>query len=483
MIFNSLSFLVFFVLFFIFYWFVFNRNLKIQNLLLLIASYVFYSWWDWHFLTLLAGSSLIIFIIAIKIERSINKRFKDRMLYLGLSLAIAVLIFFKYFNFFLTSLSDALSTVHLNINVQTLNIILPLGISFYTFRLVSYLLDVHKGKFKATTDAVVFLAYIAFFPSLISGPIDKAKLLIPQLEKKRVFDFNQAADGLSQILWGLFKKVVIADNCATLSNGIFENYQNMPASSLLLSSFFFTIQIYADFSGYSDMAIGISRLIGFSITKNFDFPFFAQNIAEYWRKWHISLTSWLTEYIFTPLSIHFRDYGNTGLVFSILINFTIIGIWHGANWTFVLFGFLHGCYYIPLILRGALNKRKKIAKGKLIPSFKEATNMLATFILVMLTLILFRANSITEAYNYFTQLFSLSLFATPEIHTGSLTTKIVFFSVVSMFIIEWLGRDGQYGIQNIAGWPKLIRWAAFYLLLALVFIFAGSNQQFIYFQF
>ena len=253
-----------------------------------------------------------------------------------------------------------------------------LGISFFTFRTLSYLLDIDKGKIKAEKNWVVFFAYVSFFPSILSGPIDRAKNLIPQLEKKRAFDYNQAIDGLRQILWGLFKKIVIADNCAPFVNQIFNNYQSYPSSSLLLGAFFYAIQIYADFSGYSDMAIGISRLMGFNITKNFDFPFFAQNIAEYWRKWHMSLTSWLTDYVFTPLSIAFRDYGKWGLTFAIIINFTIIGIWHGPNWTYVLFGFLHGCYFIPLILRGTMNKKNKIAKGKLFPSFRELINMLAT---------------------------------------------------------------------------------------------------------
>ena len=241
---------------------------------------------------------------------------------------------------------------------------IPLGISFFTFRTISYVLDVYNENIEATKDWLVFFNYVAFFPSILSGPIDKSKLFIPQLETNRIFDYKEASSGIRQILWGLFKKVVVADNCSFFVNEIFGNNYDYSGATLLIGAIFFSFQLYADFSGYSDMAIGVSRVLGFNISKNFDFPFFSQNIAEFWRKWHISLTSWLTEYVFTPLNFSLRKLGKTGLIISILINFTICGIWHGANWTYILFGFIHGCLFIPLILNETLNKDNKLAQKK-----------------------------------------------------------------------------------------------------------------------
>jgi alginate O-acetyltransferase complex protein AlgI len=479
MIFNSLIFLVFFILFFIFYWFIFNKNLKLQNFLILVASYIFYAWSDWRLLSYLIGVSVFNFILGIHIENTTNSKHKRWLLYIGLIQGIGGLVFFKYFNFFITSFNDAFQSFGINLNLHTLNIIIPLGISFFTFRTISYLLDIDKRKIKASKDWVAFFTYVSFFPSLLSGPIDKARAFIPQLEKKRIFDYSQAVDGLRQIVWGLFKKVVIADNAAIITSQIFDNYQLLPASSLLIGAFLYVIQFYADFSGYSDMAIGFARLIGFNITKNFDFPLFAQNIAEFWRKWHISLTSWLTEYVFTPLTITFRDFDKLGLIFSILINFTIIGIWHGPNWTYVLFGFLNGCFYIPLILRGTLNKKKNTAKFKLFPTFKELINMLGTFTFVMLTFILFRSDSIIQAYHYYKHLFSLSVFSVPPIGISSAFIPCVFI------LIEWLQRKKEHSLQIDNIKYPVFRWSI-YILLLLVFVIkygTSASNHFIYFKF
>lgn len=465
------------------YWFVFKKNFKIQNLLLLTGSYVFYAWADWRFLSFLIAVSALNFYLGLQIGKTTKPRNKRLLVYIGLIQGLGGLIFFKYFNFFISSFNDVFQALHINFNLSTLNILIPLGISFFTFKTISYLLDVEKGKIKPVKDWVVFFTYIAFFPCLLSGPIDKARTFVPQLEKKRVFNYDQAIDGLRQILWGLFKKVVIADNCAIITNEIFDDYEDFPGSSLLLGAFVYVIQIYADFSGYSDMAIGFSRLIGFNITRNFDFPFFAQNIAEFWRKWHISLTSWVTEYIFTPLSIAFRDYNKLGLILAIVINFTIVGIWHGANWTYVLFGFLHGCFFIPLILNGTLNKKKKIAKNKLLPSFRDFTNMSGTFILLILTFILLRSDSIGQAFGYYKQLFSFSLFSVPEITSPGKVWLTMLF-ILLMLLIEWRGREPEYAIADLGvKWPTPVRWAFYYCIMLVIFIFAGSNQQFIYFQF
>jgi alginate O-acetyltransferase complex protein AlgI len=485
MIFNSIDFLFYFSLFFFLYWFVFNKSLQLQNLLILTGSYLFYAWWDWRFLFLLAGNSILNFFLGIFIQNAEDALKRKLFLYLGLLLGVGELLFFKYFNFFINSFNDILMSLNIQSNLHTLSIILPLGISFYTFRMMSYLLDIHKRKIMPTKNWLVFSGYAAFFPSLMSGPIDKARMFIPQLEKKRVFEYNQAADGLRQILWGLFKKVVVANNCATFVNAIFSNYQDLSASSLLLGSFFYAFQIYADFSGYSDMAIGISRLLGFSITKNFDFPYFSQNIVEFWRKWHISLTSWVTEYVFTPLTIAFRDYGKTGLILAVLINLTIIGIWHGANWTFVLFGVMHGCYFIPFILKGTLNKKKKTIKGRYFLSFREILNITATFTLVMLTLVLFRADNITQAFDYLKRLFSISLLSKPDILAMKIGMSVLIpsFFVFMLGLVEWIQKSKDHGLQIENVRYVLVRWAFYFCIMFTIFYYQGAEQQFIYFKF
>jgi len=483
MIFNSIPFAIFFAIFFILYWLVFNNSLRLQNLLVLAGSYVFYGWWDWRFLFLLIGSSLLNYYLGIWIAKTKDEKKRRLLLYIGFLQGLGGLIFFKYYNFFITSFADAFSVFNIHLNVHTLQLILPLGISFYTFRTISYLLDIDKNKIKPTTDWVVFFSYVCFFPGLISGPIDKAKLLIPQLEKKRVFDNTQITDGMRQILWGLFKKIVVADNCADIANQIFDNYTNLPASSLLLGALFYTLQLYADFSGYSDMALGFARLLGFNITKNFNFPFFAQNIADYWRRWHMSLTSWLTEYVFTPLSIKFRDYGKTGLALAIIINFTICGIWHGANWTYILFGFLHGCYFIPLIIKGTMNKKSKRVKITVLPSFTEFKNILATFIIVMLTNIVFRADSIAHAADYFKHIFSLSVFSYPLFTNRISALTALIFSCI-LLLVEWLQRDKEHALQlNDVKIAPYFRWGIYYVIGVIILWFGGTQDTFIYFQF
>ncbi len=483
MLFNSITFAVFFAGFFLLYWLAFKQNLKLQNILLLAGSYVFYAWWDWRFLSLLIGSSALNYYLGIAIAKSENNKRRRFLLFIGLLQGIGGLLFFKYYNFFITSFASAFSVFNFHIEVRTLQLILPLGISFYTFRTISYLLDIDKGKIKPVTDIAVFFSYVAFFPSLISGPIDRAKLLIPQLEKPRGFDYAGITDGMRQVLWGLFKKIVVADNCAAITNQIFGNYENLPASSLVLGALFYSFQLYADFSGYSDMAIGIARMLGFNITKNFNFPFFAQNIAEYWRRWHISLTSWLTDYVFTPLSISFRDYGKFGLVLAILLNFTVVGLWHGANWTFIWFGFLHGCYFVPLIIRGTMNKKKKTDVKKIFPPFVEFRNILLTFILVTIANIIFRADSMSDALNFFKHIFSTSIFSYPLFTNRSSALIALIFSCI-LLTAEWLQRDKDHALQlNNTRLPKVFRWSLYYVIGVVIIWFGGFQETFIYFQF
>ncbi|MES2849486.1 MAG: MBOAT family O-acyltransferase [Bacteroidota bacterium] len=486
MIFNSIAFASFFICFLFLYWFVCKKNLQLQNLLVLAGSYFFYGWWNWRFIFLLAGCSLLNYYLGIIIPKTENPKKRKWLVYIGLLQGLGLLVYFKYSNFFITSFADAFSFFNVNLHVSTLQLILPLGISFYTFRMISYLLDVDKGKIEPCKDWVVFFSYVAFFPSLISGPIDKGKLLIPQLEKKREFNKDQFYDGLRQFLWGLFKKTVVADNCAGVANDIFNNYQHLPASSLVIGAVFYMVQLYADFSGYSDMAIGIAKLLGFDITKNFNYPFFAQNIAEYWRRWHISLTNWLTEYVFTPLSISFRDYGKWGLIMAIIINFVICGIWHGANWTFVLFGLIHGLYFIPLILRGTLFKKVKGASTSVLPTLKEFVNMLATFGLVVFAEISFRADSISHAWGFYKHLFSLSLFSKPVLSNVMTTGTCIAFMFI-MLVAEWLQRKKDHALQFAPNFTPLrfyyVTAIVSFLIWAILIWSVTGNKSFIYFQF
>lgn len=483
MIFNTITFLVFFVLFFLLYWFALNKNLKAQNLFILLASYVFYGWASWHFLLLLIGSSIFNFFLGIYIEKTENEKYKRLLFYLGLLQGLGTLIYFKYFNFFISSIIGAFATIHVSLNMHTMSILLPLGISFYTFRTLSYIIDIYQGKTKPTDDWVIFFSYVAFFPCLISGPIDRANLLIPQLKKKREFVYDDAVDGVRQILWGLFKKTVIADTCAIITNQIFDRYQVLPGSTLFLGAFFFTIQVYADFSGYTDMAIGLARLLGFRVTRNFNYPFFARNIADFWGRWHISLTSWVTDYVFTPLSISLRDYGKLGVILAVLLNLTIVGMWHGDNWTFVLYGFINGLYYIPLILRGNFNKKKKKKAGENEHiSFVEYGNILATFLLVVITIVFFRANNITEVFHYYSRMFSASLISRPVMQDNFYMIVVPF--IIFMLVIEWFGQAEDFPVKFSKKVSPVIRYGVYFILFfsIIAFITKASNS-FIYFQF
>lgn len=479
MIFNSIPYAIFFICFYLFYWFIANKTVKIQNLLLLAGSYIFYAYWDWRFLSLLILISLTSFFSGKFLGESNSDSKKKILLWTNIAFAITVLLYFKYTNFLITSFVSLLESFNFKSNLHTLQIILPLGISFYLFRTISYLLDINKGKIKPCEDITIFFTYVAFFPSLISGPIDRAKLLIPQLEKERSFEYTQSTDALRQFLWGLFKKIVVADNIAIATSQIFDGYTQMSPSVLLLGAIYFSVQLYADFSGYSDMAIASARLLGINVTKNFDYPFFSQNIAEFWRKWHISLTSWLTEFIFTPISIQLRDYEKLSLTVGIIVTFLISGLWHGANWTFVVWGLLYGVYYIPSIIRGTmLSKKKKTKNTGVLQNLIFYGNMFGLFLLVSVTNVLFKANSLSQGFGYLKSMLSIDCLRFPELYRAQMPVVVVLFG------IEWLQRNEHHGLQTLGfKWPLMFRWLLYFIIIALIFIFNSKEQQFIYFQF
>ena len=348
MLFNSFTFVIFLPTVFLLYWFVFNKNLKLQNFFLLIVSYIFYGWWDWRFLSLIFISSMVDYIVGLSIYKTDDSSKRKRLLLISMFVNLGFLGFFKYYNFFADSLIDLFSNFSISLHPRTLNIILPVGISFYTFQTMSYTLDIYRKKMEPTNDIIAFFAFVSFFPQLVAGPIERAKNLLPQFMKKRKFDYETATDGLRQILWGLLKKIIIADSCAHVVDYIFANYQFYNGSVLLMGVIFFAFQIYGDFSGYSDIAIGSAKLFGFDLMRNFAYPYFSRNIAEFWRRWHISLSTWFRDYVYIPLGGSYVNKWKR--IRNIIITFTVSGFWHGANWTFIFWGFLNGIYYIPIII-------------------------------------------------------------------------------------------------------------------------------------
>ncbi len=478
MLFNSLDFAIFLPIVFLLYWFVANKNLKLQNLLIVIASYIFYGWWDWRFLSLILFSTLIDYAVGVLLLKEENTSKRKILLWISILVNLGFLGFFKYYNFFLESFVSVFSLFGAELKASSLNIILPVGISFYTFQTLSYTIDVYKRKLEPTKDIIAFSAFVSFFPQLVAGPIERASNLLPQFYSKRKFDYAMAADGMRQILWGLFKKIVIADNCAKYADLIFRKSDYYSGSTLTLGAILFTFQIYADFSGYSDIAIGTSRLFGFKLKQNFAFPYFSRDIAEFWRRWHISLSTWFRDYLYIPLG---GSRGSTWMkIRNTFIIFIVSGFWHGANWTFLAWGALNAIYFLPLLL---LNKNRNntdtVAKGKYLPSFKELTQMVITFILIVFSWVFFRAESIGHAYSILTEIFSNTFFTLPEIAPKTLIILIFIF-----LILEWNGRNQEYSLAQIEyKWKSPFRWSLYLLLFFSLFIFSSYKSQFIYFQF
>ncbi len=562
MLFNSFEFLLFLPIVFLLYWFVFGSyapkwlrwlsNLKMQNFFIVVVSYIFYGWWDWRFLLLIAltsfcswGSGVLIATVETRLLRlpasgcvsreETNHTDKRRtigaslqrkiILWANIILNLGILGFFKYFNFFVQSFVDAFAGLGITLHATTLNIILPVGISFYTFQALSYSIDVYKGKIEATRDIVAFFAFVSFFPQLVAGPIERATNLLPQFRKPRTFDYDKAVDGCRQMLWGFFKKIVIADNCAVYVNQVFENYQDQSGSTLLLAAIFFTFQIYGDFSGYSDIAIGCARLFGINLMRNFNFPYFSRDIAEFWRRWHISLTTWFRDYIYIPLGGSRTT--KAKVIRNTFIIFLVSGFWHGANWTFIAWGAYHALLFLPLILLGknrkytnvvaseetpfmrvsaseasqsATNQQEAFSLSKtrikdfstgesnvklrLFPSFREACQMLCTFFLAVIGWIIFRADSLKQSLEYTMGIIKMDIGTLPiEKRLAFKTILLICF----MVIIEWLQRNKQHALEfnnYNNNTPILLRLSIIVAVIILLLCCRGTAMEtFIYFQF
>lgn len=478
MLFNSIQYALFLPVIFILYWFVTQKKLKIQNIMLLLASYFFYGCWDWRFVFLLAFSTLLDYYSGLAIYNS-NEKFRKKMwLIISVGINLGFLAFFKYYNFFIDSFAQLLESLGFQANYYTLSVILPVGISFYTFHGLSYVFDIYNDKIKPTTNLVNYTLFVSFFPLLVAGPIERATHLLPQIEKPRVFQYSKAVDGLKQILWGLFKKIVIADNCAQYANMIFNNSEDYSGGTLFLGALFFTFQIYGDFSGYSDIALGSARLLGFELLKNFNFPYFSRDMAEFWRRWHISLSSWFKDYLYIPLGG--SKGGNWMRIRNTFIIFLVSGFWHGSNWTFIVWGGLNALFIMPsIIFRTNRNNLEIIAKGQLLPSLTDFLKMALTFLLTVFAWIFFRAKSVTHAIDYIVSIFSFDKVAKPFGLPYYIFILITFF-----MLIEWLGRENNYALEKFGNRiARPLRWGFYYVLVFLIFLYFGKEEQFIYFQF
>tara|TARA_R110002072_G_scaffold131586_5_gene271402 strand:+ start:7593 stop:9026 length:1434 start_codon:yes stop_codon:yes gene_type:complete len=477
MLFNSFDFAIFLPIVFILYWFVFHKSIKAQNLLLVVASYVFYGWWDWRFLFLILFSTLVDYTIGRALGTAQNKRSRKLLLGVSILVNIGLLGFFKYYNFFLDNFVEAFSFFGTSFEASRLDIILPVGISFYTFQTLSYTIDVYRKKLEPTKNLIAFTAFVSFFPQLVAGPIERATNLLPQFFRKRSFNTDQAIIGIKQIIWGLFKKLVIADNCAQYVNIIFDNYDEVGSISLILGAIYFAFQIYGDFSGYSDIAIGTARLFNFKLMTNFRYPYFSRDIAEFWRRWHISLSTWFRDYVYIPLG------GSRGSqlkqIRNVFIIFLVSGFWHGANWTFIVWGAINAFFFVPLLLTGRNRKHTDTAAdGRFLPNLRESIAMLFTFAIVCLGWIYFRANSVEHANAY---IIKIAEFST---EMSMLSIERYSFELIPLLAIllyyEWFSREVEFPLYSSKF--SLLRVA---VVIALIVVFGSfSNiQDFIYFQF
>lgn len=483
MLFNSIEFLLFLPLVFILYWYVF-KSLRLQNIFIITASYIFYGWWDWHFLLLIAFTSLCSYLTGIFVEydqKNNSGKYSLACTIANITVNLLILCIYKYYNFFVESFVSAFSFVGIIFHIETLSLILPVGISFYTFQALSYSIDVYRKKILPTTDILSFFAFLSFFPQLVAGPIERASNLLPQFQKNREFNYTKAVDGMRQILLGFVKKIVIADNCAVACNQIFDNYSNLGSVALIWGALMFTFQIYGDFSGYSDIAIGTARLFGISLKKNFNYPYLSRNVAEFWKRWHISLNTWFVDYIYIPLGgsrcSKLKTIRNTFVIFL------ASGLWHGANWTFICWGLYHALLFVPLLVLGRSKKVSGVvAESSILPSVQEIVQICSTFFLVMLGWIIFRAEHISDAIAYILRMFT-NLHQVDYAFT-SLPGAVNFIYVMALLVLEFIQRKKEHALQldNFAV-SRPIRWVIYYALIVLIVKAGGEGQTFIYFQF
>jgi alginate O-acetyltransferase complex protein AlgI len=478
MLFNSIDFALFLPVVFIIYWLLGNVRFGVQNAFIVLASYFFYGWWDWRFLLLIVFSTLVDYTVGVKMGQEERESRRKVLLWTSILVNLGLLGFFKYFNFFVANFNAAFTLFGQDLRLSSLQIILPVGISFYTFQTLSYTIDVYNRRLRPTHDLVIFSAYVSFFPQLVAGPIERATQLMPQFLRKRVFNYEQATDGMRQILWGLFKKVVIADSCAVYVNQIFADPSIHSGSTLLLGAVLFAFQIYGDFSGYSDIAIGTGRLFGFNLMRNFAYPYFSRDIAEFWRRWHISLSTWFRDYVYIPLGG--SRVGTLKTVRNVFVIFVVSGFWHGASWTFIIWGALNALYFLPLmLLKNNRANLDTVARGRLLPSVKELGQMLLTFSLTCFAWIFFRAQNTGEAVIYLKGIIDVSLFQIPELQSVSLLFLILF-----MIMIEWIQCENQHGMElSTAPRFRVLRWSSYLALSIIILSHFGEANTFIYFQF
>ena len=481
MLFNSIGFVLFFVVVFFVYHIALKERTKAQNVFLLIASYFFYGYASLKMLPLLIIVTLAFYFLGIAIGKASTEKRANLLSTLGILFGIGILLYFKYFNFFIESFDSLFNSLGLHANLHTFNIVMPLGISFFTFRLISYVIEIHRGMMEPTKNFVEFATYVAFFPCILSGPIDRPAFM-KQLQQRRNFNYELTVDGLRQILWGLFKKVVIADNCARYVDQVWSDYANFGGSTLVLAAILYAVQLYTDFSGYSDMAIGIGKMLGFRITANFRYPYFATNVAEFWRRWHISLTSWVTDYVFMPLNMAFRDLQQFGMVLAIVINMLVVGMWHEANWTCFFYGLYHGLLFVPLVLSGAFYRRSEIELNRLsLPKVGSFLKMLLTFVLVTFSFVIFRAETITQAWAFICAIPN-HFFETPWLIKKFFYIPL-FSCILLLFISEWIQRDKEYALDLSGIKSHFLKFGIYFLICGLIFWLGGEAETFIYFQF
>lgn len=488
MVVNSYSFLLFFVVVFIVYYLPFFKNTPMfQNTWLLLVSYVFYGMADWRMIPLLLGTTIVFWLIGLWLHHQMEEghtKAASRITTFSVVLGVGILLYFKYLNFFVESLAELLNAIGLQVSWSTLNIILPIGVSFFTFKLISYIIEIHREHIEPCRDLTEFAAYIAFFPTILSGPIDRPDKFLPQMKQVHTLDYTLAADGCRQILWGMFTKMCIADNLAIITNQAWNGYDHLPSTMLLIAALLYPIQLYADFDGYSNMAIGVGKILGYRVNRNFNHPFLARNMAEYWRRWHMSLTGWITDYVFMPLNIAFRNIGNTGIILAAMINLVLIGLWHGANWTYGAFGFYHGLLFIPLILSGAFGNNKKLKENSHgFPFLKDFWKMLFTFSLVAFGLIIFRADNISQAFGFIYSMLTNGLTGASIIDTYG---KLYILFGLMLLVIEWIQRKQEHALQlqNLHFFSqRSIRYTLYLIMILLIITFTGKSQAFIYFQF